>query len=802
MRLHSVFISLALVCPTLGAAPAFERAVEPFLKEHCLRCHDDRKQKGDFRLDTLARDFTSEETAQRWAEVVFRMSSGEMPPKEEPQPGTAALGEVIPWITQRIEEGRAVRMARRSTVSMYRLSRDEYAYTVLDLLGVTYDVTQPGAFNEEPRWHGYDRIGSQLSLSPSHVERYVKAADSILDRALSPAEAAPKTFKADAVLLKHPQQRAKLEALGIADKVRAQIWPGGSVPGLRGWGGLKEPGRYRARVRLAGLKGLDGRVPHLSVWSPSLKRSVFDEDILATEEEPATVEFEVFLQMPTELDLRNEVPEVFARDGNHTLNVLNSNSGVFMGSREVQRLNPTGYKLTDDRGNAIYPLLIVESVEWEGPLPSKEGYLSRGSLLPAPDASEAEIRARLQTFAARAWRRPVALEELSPYLRLLEAEKSAGEKFAGAYKTALAGILSSKNFYYLSEGAPKENRQRLDAFELAARLSYFLWSSLPDAALQQAAGSGKLLEKAELKHQLLRMLGDAKAQRFTQSFPAQWLQLHRVGMFPPDPKLYPDYDRWLEQSMKREPVEFFAECLSKNLPVREFLDSNWSTINKRLALHYGVPPPTESGFQRVLFSEDSRRGGLLTQAGVLMLTSDGTRHRPVHRGVWLSETVFGRTPPAPPPNVEPIEPVPKHKPKQSVRQQLEAHATQASCKACHQRIDPLGLAFDNYDAIGRWRTEERVVGGQGADPTVNASGVLWDGRSFDGPASFKQLLCADVDRFALALTEHLATYALRRVMTVDDAWHLRAVVQAAQPGGYRLGDLLEALVLSELFEQR
>jgi hypothetical protein len=777
--------------------------VEPFLKEHCVRCHDARKQKGDFRLDTLARDFTGEETAQRWAEVAFRINAGEMPPKEEAQPATAALGEVISWLTQRLEEGRAVRMAQRSPVSLYRLSRDEYAYTVRDLLGVMYDVTLPGTFNEEPRWHGYDRIGSQLSLSPSHVERYMRAADSILERALRPSETVVKTMKADAVLMKHPQQRAKLEELGIANKVRAQIWPGGSVAGLRAWGGgLKEPGLYRARIRLAGLPGLDGRVPHLSVWSPSLKRSVFDEDILAAEEAPATVEFEVFLHMPTELELRNEVPEVFARDGNHTLNVLNANTGIFLGTREVQRLNPTGYKLTDDNGNAIYPLLIVESVEWEGPLPSKEGYLPRGSLLPAENASGDGIRAHLQGFASRAWRRPVRAEEMNPYVRLFDAEKSAGEKFPGAYKTALAGILSSKNFYYLFEGSPTENRERLNAFELASRLSYFLWSSLPDDALYDAAASGKLSEKSELKRQFARMLDDTKAQRFTQSFPAQWLQLHRVGMFPPDPKLYPDYDRWLEQSMRREPVEFFCECLSKNLPVREFLDSNWSTINKRLALHYGLQPPAEQGFQRISLTAENHRGGLLTQAGVLMLTSDGTRHRPVHRGVWLSETVFARTPPAPPPNVEPIEPVPRDKPKQSVRQQLESHATHASCKACHQRIDPLGLAMDNYDAIGRWRTEERVVGGRGADPAVNASGTLPDGRTFDGPESFKQLLCADVDRFALAFTEHLATYALRRVMTLDDAKHLRTVVQTAQPGGYRLRDLLEALVLSDLFEQR
>jgi hypothetical protein len=334
--------------------------------------------------------------------------------------------------------------------------------------------------------------------------------------------------------------------------------------------------------------------------------------------------------------------------------------------------------------------------------------------------------------------------------------------------------------------------------ELASRLSYFLWGSMPDDALL-APGLGR---PESLRAQARRMLEDPKISRFLEAFPRQWLQLHKVGLFPPDPKLYPDYDLWLEKSMVLESVEYFREVFSKNLPLREFLASDWAVVNPRLAAYYGLKPLTASGFQRVTLRPEDRRGGILTHASVLSLTSDGTRHRPVHRGVWVSETVFGRTPPPPPPNVEPLEPTPSDKPRASIRQQLEAHATHAQCASCHRKIDPLGFAFDAYDAVGRWRTVERGLPGKGPDPAVDASGTLPDGRAFSGAEEFKTLLAADVDRFAEAFAGQLATFALRRVMTLDDAPALRKIAEACKPEGYRLRSMIEALVTSDLFRNR
>ncbi len=298
------------------------------------------------------------------------------------------------------------------------------------------------------------------------------------------------------------------------------------------------------------------------------------------------------------------------------------------------------------------------------------------------------------------------------------------------------------------------------------------------------------------------MLADPKIARFTESFPRQWLQLKRVGAFPPDPKLYPDYDDWLEQSMVLETTHYFAEMFRKNLPLVEFLESDWTMLNPRLALHYGLEPPASGGFERVVLQPQEHRGGILTQASVLSLTSDGTRHRPVHRGVWVSQTVFGKTPPPPPPNVSAIEPNPVNEPKATIRQKLAAHKANANCAACHAKIDPLGLAFDNYDAIGRWRTEEVVLAGKGANPPVDASGQLPDGRRFADAADFKRLLAAKPEVFARAFTGKLAVYALRRSITLEDEAAINLIVRQTRDHGYRLRDLIDAFVASELFRRR
>jgi hypothetical protein len=758
-----------------SATPGFEKEVLPFFKNYCLRCHDAEKQKGKFRLDTLKFEFGVEATAQTWVEVLFRINSGEMPPEDENQPTAVELGEVAEWISRNIESGRAERMAKRGPVAHYRLSRDEYAHSVYDLLGVHFDPRMPGALNEDPRWHGFDRIGSMLSLSPSHVTRYLQAAEKVL------AEAFPtKTPKVDQGERTAP------------DGQRWLLFPGRREGGFN----AREPGLYKVRVTLSALPSFKGRMPHLSIWNNSLKKGVTGRDVTAAEGKPITVEFQVALDKGG-YSLINEVPGKL--DDGHTLSHTPKAIGKVANLRSQK---PVGYKLLLDDGRPVFPLLLVDKVEYEGPIVSDVVQQKRAELYPHKEGDLAEAKACLDRFASRAWRRAINPVELDRYQNLLKAELDAGENFRSAYLGALTSILTSKNFYYIVEGDPAKPRDKVNDWELATRLSYFLWSSLPDKALTEAASKGELHRPEVLGAQLTRMLTDPKTARFTDAFPRQWLQLHKVGMFPPDMDLYPDYDKWLEQCMALETTKFFNEVFENNLSLREFLVSDWTVMNSRLALHYQMPALQKAGFQRVVLQPQDHRGGVLTQASVLMLSSDGTRHRPVHRGVWVSEAIFGRTPPPPPPNVEPLEPTPTDQPKATIRQQLEAHATHATCASCHAKIDPLGFAFDNFNAIGQWRTEENMPGGQGANPPVNASGKLPDGRAYSGPNEFKELLVQDLDRFAEAFVEQLATFALRRVMTLDDRTHLKAITAAAKKDSYKLRTLMFHLVLSDLFVRR
>ncbi len=381
-------------------------------------------------------------------------------------------------------------------------------------------------------------------------------------------------------------------------------------------------------------------------------------------------------------------------------------------------------------------------------------------------------------------------------------EQSAKTPLRAAYKTALLGVLASKNFTYLVEGSPGEKRALLNDWELASRLSYFLWSSAPDEKLRAAAAKGTLRTSEGLRAEIVRMMADARISRFAESFPRQWLQLKRVGDFPPDEKLYPDYDAWLEQSMISETTSYFAEMLRQNLPLREFIDSNWTMLNPRLALHYGITPPDSAEFQRVALTPEQHRGGLLTQASILSLSSDGTRHRPVHRGIWVSQAILGKTPPPPPPNVSAIQPNPVNEPKATIRQKLAAHKANPNCAACHAKIDPLGLAFDNYDAIGRWRTEEVVLTGKGGNPPVDASGTLPDGRHYADSAGFKKLLAAKPEPLAHAFVSKLAVYGLRRAVTLDDEDAIKAIVAQCKSSDYQLRDVVEAFVMSDLFRKR
>jgi mono/diheme cytochrome c family protein len=803
-------LSLAVGSSYTSTTPAAE-PFEGFLEKHCLRCHGPQKEEGDIRFDQLSRDFKAGIDTHHWAEALDKVNSGEMPPKKEPQPTQAEISTFITNLDVRLKEGRAARMAARPAVTHYRLSRKEYQNTVYDLLGVRYDPAKPGELNADTLWHGFERIGSELSLSPSHVDRYYRAAGLVLDRAFPATTEEARKIRKTAAELRYnggKNQQEALDRFGIKRPLRYLLFPGNVQTAFSAnWLGKTGPehsGLYRLRLQASGIRPPGGQPAHLSIGKRTGEETVdgvIEFDLTAPEDKPQVYEFEVFLEMPTSLEFCVVATDIVDRRGGAAFrNALASSSYMFTHSSETQLLTPNAPQMFDGQGNGLFSTVLLDWIEWEGPIITEAEKSRRKDLIPPEDATPEVVAEHLQRFAQRAWRRPVKSEELADYLQAYRSEREAGEKLVDAYRLAMQGVLTSRHFIYLVEGDPV-TRDRLNDAELASRLSYFLWSSMPDDSLFAAVHSGKFTGEA-LKKEVDRLLADSKTNRFIDDFSRQWLQLHRLGMFPPDKKLYPNYDAWLETSLRAEPVEFLRELFAKNLPVDSFIDSDWTMANARLCDFYGLPEPKQSGFQRVSLKPEDHRGGLLTMGAVLGLTSDGTRHRPVHRGVWVSEAIFNRTPPPPPANVDPIEPNPPESPKATIRQKIEAHRNHASCAACHAKIDHFGIAWDNYDAIGQWRTREKVAKGTGEDPLIDASGVMPDGRTFQDSVQFKQLLLADRDKVARAFIEQLSTYALRRVLTVDDQEDITLIVAEAKKNQYRVQDMIRAVALSELLRKR
>ncbi|MEZ0255338.1 MAG: DUF1592 domain-containing protein [Chthoniobacter sp.] len=809
-----VFSLPAILLASLGLADAV-RAAEPFdafLEKHCIRCHGPEKSKGDLRIDQLSRDFKLGTDSHHWADVIEQINSGEMPPKKEKKPTEEEIGAFVTSLDSQLKEGRAARMAARPAVALYRLSREEYQNTVYDLLGVRYDPTKPGELIDDSRWHGFERIGSELTLSPSHVDRYYRAAGTVLDRAFPSASGDARKVRKTAADLRYnggKEQQEALDRFGIKRPLRYLLFPGtvqnALSPNWFGKTGPEQSGLYKVRIQASGIRPPGGQPAHLSIGKRTGEETVdglIEFDLTAPEDKPQVYEFDVFLEMPATLDFCVVATDVVdRRSGAAFRNALGSRSGyIFTHSSETMLLNPNAPQMFDDKGNGLFSTVLLDWIEWEGPLQTDAEKARRNGLLPSDDAAPEVIAEDLQRFAERAWRRPVAKAELEEYLKSYRTEREAGEKPADAYRVAMQGVLTSRNFIYLVEGEP-EARERLNDWELASRLSYFLWSSMPDDALFTAAKGGALNSEG-LKKEVDRMLTDSRINRFVDDFSRQWLQLHRVGTFPPDKKLYPTYDAWLETSMRAEPVEFFREMFVKNLPMDGFLDSDWTMVNSRLCDFYKLPEPKADGFQRVSLKPEDHRGGLLTMGASLGLTSNGTRHRPVHRGVWLSEVILGKTPPPPPANVPAIEPNPPKSAKATLREKLEAHRNNANCAACHAKIDPLGLAWDNYDAIGQWRTREKVPAGVGEDPLINPAGVMPDGRAFKDANEFKRLLIEDHDKFVNAFIEHLCTYGLRRVLTFDDQDDIKAIEAEAKKNQYGVKDIVRAVALSNLMRKR
>ncbi|MDB5333921.1 MAG: hypothetical protein JWP03_5072 [Phycisphaerales bacterium] len=784
-----------------GGSGDFAQTVKPFLDQHCVSCHGEKKQKGDLRVDTLALDFVNTRIATHWTEIMDRINSGEMPPKTEARPPAQDVARVAEWIAGQLGEAESARQAALGEkVSFRLLSREEYRNTIRDLLGVTYDATDPTGLPEDPDWQGFERIGTVLTLSPAHVEKYLAAAETVLNEALALGpQPKSETVRWTAARLRvGGGVYEQLAAKGLLDKVRADIVPNNGALDARDLK-IETTGEYVVRVKLSGLRPANGRAARLRLYATDISRTLFEQDVDAPEDQPVTLEFRAHLPAGTHLiRIVNAVPGPNPEE--RASRPLGTKPFFTMKARQ-----PWQIKLTDEDFKPAWPTILLDWIEWEGPVqkswppPAHQLIFFKGESATRDVVYAREILSR---FAERAYRRPVRPEEVDRLVKLFEYSQKLGDNFETSVKTGLLAVLCSNNFIYLVEGSAGAPSPRLNDFELASRLSYFLWSTMPDEHLLDLARQGTLHQPDVLREEFRRMAQDPKALAFANSFPRQWLQLRRVGMFEPDKKIYPEYDEYLEKSMVAETTSYFREVMQQHLSLRDFLDSDWTMLNERLAKHYGIEGVNGEALHRVALKPEDHRGGLLTQASILSLTSDGTRHRPVHRGKWVLESMFGNPPPPPPPNVTALKPTPQDKPKTSLRAKIEAHRDDANCAACHRKIDPLGLAFDNYDAVGHWRTEEDVRDGAGSNPKIDPSGELVDGRKFADAVELKKLMVADLDKFNAAFVKKMATYALRRGMTFDDRKSLADVASQGKAHDYQLSALMEDFVLSDLFQRR
>ncbi len=822
-------------------AAGFERIAEPYFKEHCIRCHGPEKSKGKLRVDTMVPNtFLDGSTRSKWAEVLNAVNSHEMPPEDEPQPGPASAGKFADWVTA--ELGRAEIASRSASVVLRRLNRTEYNNTVRDLFH-GLDFRPADRFPEDPPAGGFDNIGKALTLSPLQIELYYQSARQILDRAFVEGPKPPEMrwrFDPEENTAGEDRLRVKRDGNNILlNRGKNLSTNGFTVIHHNSWDRsvgfrdfrLKDEGDYIIRFRAAGripsrAEVVAGAAIHLGKRRDEAKAKnpntrgadqQFTNDLKHFETHrmydygPPRAKVTISLggqpRVVAEMDV--DAPESAPKTYEIRTRLTRENAGVrFENAYDVPSVLENFWMQGKD--DFARPELLIDWIELEGPLnpawppQSHSGVL--GALAGTAADERAEARGILDRFMARAYRRPVAPAEVDGKLALFERARKDKGSFIEAVKAPLAAVLASPNFLFLVEpAAPSEGGRGLDAHELASRLSYFLWSTMPDEELSRLARSGELLQPAVLRAQVNRLLGDPRSSQFVENFAGQWLGLRRVGANPPAKNLYPEYDRHLEISIVRETEAFFSEILRHDLDVRNLIRSDFVTVNERLARFYGIPGVRGDELRRVPSPPDSHRGGVVTHASILSITSNGTRTSPVSRGVWVLRTLLGTDPGLPVANAGEIAPKVPGIDKATVRQRLEIHRSLAACARCHNKIDPLGLALENFNAAGEWREQEghgyngRI--GQG-DPAIDASARMPDGTKFTGVAGLQDQLLRQEDLFLNALADRLFTYALGRELGFSDKPAVRAAVVSLKAGDRSLRTLIHAITASEAFRTK
>lgn len=789
-----VAIPSVFLAASATAASGFQTTLKPFFEQHCASCHDDVTQEAGFSVEALKPDFSDRATAHRWERVYDQIASGEMPPKKKARPPEADRSAVLDWIGGQFKAEAAQRYAAEGRAQRRRLNRNEHENTLRDLFDA--EIRIASLLPEDGRAHGFDTVDEALSMSTVQMEKYLEAADRALDVALGAKPPAP--FKREHYSFTTPESsnaitRDRFErGLLLEDSAVIYVTNGENQPWFIREFAAPEPGRYRIRVTASAYQ---------TAGKPLTMR-IYDGYFLpGGSGKRITGYYEVPADTPTTFEA-----EVYLESRRDTFRILPYNL--------PGRGNKAGQK--DYKG----PGLRVYGMEIEGPLAGAAWPpRSRAALLGAVDpahGTEAEIHAILRRFAPRAFRRPVSEPELAPYLAFATDRLKGGGTFEQALRAGLKAILVSPRFILL-DGSPG----RLDGYALASRLSYFLWSTMPDDALLVAAASGTLTQPATLRAEVERMLRDPKAAAFTRNFTDQWLELRQIDATSPDKQLYPEFDEWLQVSMIKETRSFFDEVLREDLSVLSFIDSDWAFLNQRLSEHYnlrrsdGTPLVAGLEHRRVTLPPGSRRGGVLTHGSVLKVTANGTTTSPVIRGAWLLERLLGTPVPPPPANVPAVEP--DIRGATNIREELAKHRALGACASCHIKMDPVGFALENYDVVGGWRDHYRILPpedphldaeqvkkakqekrfAQGA--LVDAADILPTGEKFRDVDEFKRHLLNRPAPIVHGLTEKLLIYGTGHAIEFADRDAVEHIAQQAAKNNYGFRSLIHAVVQSEIF---
>lgn len=849
--------SVSHVGPTadpVGDIDTFEQSVRPFFALHCNGCHGDETAEADLRLDTIPADFLSRQPAAHWVEVLDRLNLGEMPPEGEERPEADKLGVVTDWISEELSRIRDIAASSGGRVLLRRLTRTEYTNTVRDLFGIEFFEGEGPAEMLPPDGSikGFNRISKGLLLDPSLMESYVKVAQYVVEKAVAtrPPKAASRITRFE--FEKTPETPMNY----IVQSRHADLTDDGMIlyeTHARTYGELLHPyngkqtpvdGEYLIRVSAGARPGQNGQPVYMDVTKGThglLGRILIDAPI----DEPKVFEIKAVLSAvidgelqitladPTQMRVFNYAGQLLGETAYDEIGKGNVIAGLQLRARaRAEGVYDIEYHRQEFLPEALdldaIPKLFLDYVEIEGPLggrwppPSREMiYSPLGDARPDPaeeyepvddDSAMNAARRIITEYLPKAFRRPVKTSEVDEVLNVIKGELQSGQTFEEALKTGFVAMLCAPDFLYLfepgSEHSPEATR-RLTDLELATRTSYFLWSSMPDSELAQLAETGQISQADVLTAQVDRMLGDPRSDALVQDFAAQWMKVSEFDKFPPDERIFPEYYAneftGIGEDMSQEPLAFFRELLHHDLSVLNFLDSDWTMANAKLAGWYGIDGVNGKEFQRVSFPNGSPRGGLLAMAGVARWGSDGNRTKPVERGKYILDVLFNDPPPPPPPNAGEVEPNLGDQ-ILTVRERLEKHRHVATCRNCHRRIDPYGLALENFNVIGRWRDRldgERPVEQWGDNrPAIECNGTLPNGTGYSSFAEFKAAIVDQGDRFQRALTEKLLMYALGRTLEATDRPTVDSLVNQMQSNNHTLRSLIQGIIRSEAFQTK